>query len=728
MTMKTMMRFIVLAVAMSIAGTSLFSQDIFQAVLDGNAGLVADCLEKNPDLLNSKNPDALTPLNLAAEQDQYEVAKLLLDRGADPLLGDNENSGPIHLAAITGSQRMVKLLVEQGVSIDSQDDNGLTPLHFALSRRQFDMASYLIGAGADVKIKTNNNWTSLQFAAIGGDLDLVKQIVEKKVNLNAAIDGGFTPLFSAASYGHTDIVKYLVKQGADVSHEDENGNTPLFLTRNPNTYENAKFLIEKGADVNHKNNFNQTALHQVVMRGSENLASLLLENGADINAASLDGRTPLTFAAFSNRSESISKFLILHGAEVNPEPCKHDKSCTCGPNFYTPLHGAARHGHVGMAKALVGNGAKINVYDNDGMTPLHCAVSNGNVELVEYLVEQGAFLNTPDKTTGSTELHLAVAMGYNDIVDLLLEKGSDPAVRDFEQLTPFDYAMKYKHRELGYDLLAAGADDSRLEGYLTAPNLIEEPVSFGEARIWFLGHSGWAVKTQNHFLVFDYFCNTWDRKPGDSCLASGFILPEQLKNQQVTVFATHAHGDHYDPGIFQWKNTVDDIEYVLCWNQNTEGNDYTLVPIHDQRQVRDMDVYASYSTDLGGGYLVEVDGLTIFHMGDHANGEDQLMAAFTDEIDLVAARNQDIDILFGGIRGCSLGQPEQVKQGIYYTLDKLQPNVFVPMHAGAHSVAYRQFSGQAEKDGLKQEIEVVTHRGDSFNYSKDETKSELTGM
>ena len=64
-----------------------------------------------------------------------------------------------------------------------------------------------------------------------------------------------------------------------------------------------------------------------------------------------------------------------------------------------------------------------------------------------------------------------------------------------------------------------------------------------------------------------------------------------------------------------------------------------MVPIHEEKKVRDMNVYANYSTDLGGGYLVEVDGVTLFHMGDHANGEDDLMEAFTHEIDLIAERN-----------------------------------------------------------------------------------------
>ncbi|MCD4731028.1 MAG: ankyrin repeat domain-containing protein, partial [Bacteroidales bacterium] len=717
--MKTAMRTIVPIIICMIIGTSVYSQDIYQAVKDGNTELVNKYLQKDPDLLNAKNQEAMTPLNLAAQEDQFEVSKFLLKKGADPLLGDNENSGPIHLAAISGSIRIVDLLQENRVDIDAKDDNGLTALHFALSRRQFEMAYHLVEQGADVKLETNNGWSTLQFAAIGGNFDLVKQIVEKKADVNSSMENGYTPLFSAVSFGHTDVVKYLVENGADINHEDDRGGQALSLARNPNTYDVAKYLIKKGADVNHKNKFNQTPLHQVAARGSVNVAEFFLEKGADINAASIDGRTPLTFAAYSRNPEEICKFLVLNGANVNPEPCKHDKSCTCGPNFYTPLHAAVRHGHEGMTKVLVSNGAKINVYDNDGLAPIHLAVQSGKKEIVEYLIDYGAFINCKEKNTGSTELHLAVAMGYNDIVELLIKNGSSPTMQDNNELTPFDYAWKYNHKELAYHLLAAGADDSNLEKYITETKLLDQPVNYGEASVWFLGHSGWAVKTQNHLLVFDYFCNTWDRKPGDSCLASGFILPEQIKDLPVTVFVTHAHGDHYDQRIFDWKNTISDIEYVLCWNQNTNGNEYTMIPIHEEQTIRDMNVYVNYSTDLGGGYVVEVDGLVLFHMGDHANGEDKLMTAFTDEIDIIADKNKEIDIVFGGIRGCSLGQPEQVKQGIYYTIEKLHPKLFVPMHSGSHSFAYKEFVETAKEDGIDQQMKYVIHKGDRFVYSKD---------
>ena len=726
--MKTTMKIIVLIIAFVMIRTVLYSQDIYQAVKDGNTELVKKHLQKNPELLNVKNPDAMTPLNFAAQEGQLDIAKYLLDSGADPLLGDNENSGPIHLAAISGSIPIIDLLIYHGVDINFKDDNGTNALQFALSRRQFETAKHLINKGADVRAENNRSWSALQFAAIGGNLEIVEILIDKKVNVNDEMEGGMTPLFSATSYGYTDIVKYLVEKGADIQHENDNGDQPLSYARNPNTYDAAKYLIDKGADVNHKNKFDQTPLHSACMRGSLNIAELFLNHGADIDAPSKDGRTPLTFAAFARNPEEISKFLILNGANVNPEPCKHSKSCACGPTFQTPLHSAARQGHLGMAKALVTNGARINVYNEEGLAPIHLAVQSGSLEMVEYLIDHGAFVNAPEKNMGSTELHMAVAMGYDDIVDLLIEKGSCPKKMDNDNKTALDYAMHYNQKEIAYDLLAAGADDTNLKNFISEPNLIDQPVNFGEASVWFLGHSGWAVKTQHHFLIFDYFCNTWDRKPGDSCLASGFILPEQLKNLQVTVFATHSHGDHYFEGIFDWKSTIPDIEYVLCWNQNTHGNNYTMIPVHEEKKVRDMNVYVNYSTDLGGGYVVEVDGLTLFHMGDLANGEDKLMPAFTNEIDMIEKRNREIDIVFGGIRGCSLGQPEQVKQGIYYTVEKLKPKLFVPMHGGDHTFVYKEFTETARKEGIDQQMKYVIHKGDRFVYSKDRENIELTGM
>lgn len=707
-------------IILMIISSGLSAQDINDAIINGDLTQVKEILAEKPELLNQKNADELTPINLACERGQAGIVDFLLEMGADANIGDRENSQPIHLAATSGSIESLDLLFAHGVDIDTRDDFGMTPLLFAMSRRQAVMAEYIVKLGADIDLQSSVGWSAIHLAIVTRNNEMIDLLINKGAELNVALETGMTPLHSAVSYGNTELVGLLLANGADIEAESNQGEQPLALAQNPNTHEAMAILIKKGADVNHKSHHGQTAMHNIAQRGTaiENV-SLLLEKGADINAKDETGRTPIYFLAWAEDADAMSKFLILNGAEVNPDNCMDKKSCACYPGYSTPLHAAVRHGKFNMAKNLVMNGAKINVYNADGQTPLHCAVQSGDAEQVKYLIDHGAFISVKEKEQGSTELHLAIAMGYSDIADMLIENGADLEMTDNCGKTPLDYAMYYNHKPLGYDLLAAGADDTKLPEYLNCPDELAEPMAYGEAKVWFLGHSGWAIKTQNHFLVFDYFCNTWDRPADDSCLASGCIIPDQIKDLDVTVFSTHSHGDHYDPRIFNWKESIPEIEYVLCWNQQTDGNEYTMVPIHEEREINDMNVYTHYSTDLGGGYLIEVDGLTILHMGDHANGEDGLMAAYTDEIDLINERTDEIDILFSGIRGCSLGEPQQVKQGVYYTLENLQPKLFVPMHAGAHSFAYKSFVETAKADGFEMDMKYVIHKGDRFKYVKD---------
>ncbi|MEN8225662.1 MAG: ankyrin repeat domain-containing protein [Bacteroidota bacterium] len=724
--MKTISGIIFMVVMLALSVT-MSSQDLYQAVADGDLVLVKELLTKNPDLLNAKNADAFTPLNMACERGQAGATEKLLALGADPYIGDNENSMPIHLAAISGNVECIDLLLNHGVDINIQDDNGMTPLLFALSRR--NLASlHLIDKGADINLRSNNGWSPIHMAIAARSQDVAIRLLEMGANVNMSLESGATPLHSAVSFGNIGVVKTLIERGAKIDAVTDHGEQALSWAVNPNSYETALFLIQQGADVGHKNGHGATWLHNIAGRGTAfGIAELAMDRGIDVNAQDNWGRTPLYMAAWSNDPDNMSKFLILNGAEVNPSDCMDEKTCACFPNFSTPLHAAVRHGQFEMAKNLVASGAKVNIYNHEGQTPLHCAVQSGDPEIVEYLIKKGAFINIAEQKQGSSELHLAVAMGYTDISTLLIEHGANPDAEDKCGKTPFDYAMYYKHTDLGYELLATGASDEKLSEYLAAPYELDDVIAYGDAKVWFLGHSGWAIKTQNHFLIFDYFCNTWNRKADDSCLASGYVIPAQLKDENVTVFSTHAHGDHYDARIFNWKEMIPNIEYVLCWNQNAEGNDYTLIPVHEEKQLEDMNIYVHHSTDLGGGYLIEVDGLTLLHMGDHANGEDGLMAEFTDEIDILKERTENIDILFGGIRGCSLGEPEQVKKGLYYTLETLQPKLFVPMHGGAHTFVYKDFVETAKADGIKTDMKYVIHKGDRFKYSKD-GKGEVSAL
>jgi ankyrin repeat protein len=726
--MKNLAKILCLILALfSIAFEKAFSQDIFSAVAEGNVELTRSLLEKDPGLLNLRNQDLLTPLNLAAERSQVEVAALLINMGADPAIGDRENSQPIHLASISGSIPILDLLLEKGVDIETKDINLMTPLLFAASRGQVEMITHLADLGADVRAKSITGLTALHMATISGNVEIMTLLVSKGAQVNSRTDQGFTPLHTAASYGKTEAVRFLVENGADIKAETEDGEQPLAWAIGRNSYDAAQYLISKGAEVNHKNKDGFTALHNVSGRGTVPVAQLLVDNGADVNVSTPGGFVPLTYAAWANNAGEMGKFLILNGADVNPDPCRNSKDCSCGLNFRTPLHAASEMGKLELIEALVTNGAKVNLLSNQGLTPLQYAVKSGNLDAVKFLVDHGAFLNVKDKEQGCTELHMAAAMGYGDIALLLMEKGSCPKTKDINGKTPLDYAFYYGQNQIGYEILAAGADDSRLSEYVNAECLLSNTLERGEATVWFLGNSGWAVKTQNHFLVFDYFDDTRARKPDHPCLASGCIDTADIRSLPLTVFSTHDHADHFSQSIFTWSDVNPQTSYVLCFNPVGVNGEYIYIPINSEKEVNGMDIYVNKSTDLGGGYLVEVDGLAIFHMGDHANGEDALAPEFTHEIDLIAEKNKDIDILFGPIRGCGLGTPEQVKSGTYYTLEKLHPALFVPMHSGSYTFENKAFVEQAYENGQTQPMKYVMNKGDRFQYIKGEAAVESAG-
>lgn len=723
--MKTLVIAIFAGACLSFLRPGLaFSQDIFTAIDEGNLETVQKLIEQDPGLLNQRNADLLTPLNLAAANGRLEIAGFLLQRGADPAIGDRENSQPIHLAALNGHIPMVDLLLDHKVNVDTKDDNLMTPLLFAVSRGQAEMARHLIDHGADVKAQNNNGFGALLMAAISGNTDLVRLFVESGARVNEKSNTGFTALHSAASYGRTEIVNYLIAKGADISAETNEGAQPLALAVGRNSYDAAAILIEKSADVNHKDLNGFTALHDAAGRGNIPVARLLIEHGADVNAATPDGFVPLAYAAFPENAGEMARFLILNGADVNPDPCKSDKTCTCGPNFRTPLHAACDMAKIEVVKILVENGARVNLFSNTGLTPLHYAVKSGNEEIVGYLLEHGAFLNVKDNREGWTELHLAAALGYTRIASLLLEKGSSPQLKNNEGKTPLEFAFYYGQDRIGYEILAAGANDAGLKSYINAECMLSKEYLPGQAEVWYLGHSGWAVKTQHHLLVFDYFVNSRAPEPDHACLNAGCINANELQHVKMDVFSTHAHADHYNKSYFDWDDNNPDVTYIFSHEPGDVTDEYIYTPVHTEAEIDGMNVYVIQSTDGGGGFLVGVDGLTIFHMGDHANGSDALAEAFTREIDLIAAKGGKIDILFAPVRGCSLGTPEQVKKGLYYALGKLNPSLYVPMHSGMYTTENKAFAEQAAKDGIKVPYKSAMTRGDRFFFDK----SQLTNL
>ncbi|MFN3168579.1 MAG: ankyrin repeat domain-containing protein [Phycisphaeraceae bacterium] len=113
-----------------------------------------------------------TALLIAARQGHTPVARLLLDRHAEPDLLDATHRGALSHAAGRGHDEVVGLLLERGVGVDQIDDQQRTPLHWAITGGHADAALALIDAGADVNHpcpKEPNGYTPLhRCESVGG--------------------------------------------------------------------------------------------------------------------------------------------------------------------------------------------------------------------------------------------------------------------------------------------------------------------------------------------------------------------------------------------------------------------------------------------------------------------------------------------------------------------------------------------------------------------------------
>ncbi|MDP0490106.1 MAG: ankyrin repeat domain-containing protein [Verrucomicrobiota bacterium JB023] len=121
-------------------------ETIVAAIVEGDSSVVDNYLQAggDPDLCYHTR----SLFHSAAQESDFDVVRLLLDRGALTEIADDEGHFPLYQAAAEGATEVARLLVEKGASINRVCESGSAHL-IACVYGHHDVVRYWIGVGAD---------------------------------------------------------------------------------------------------------------------------------------------------------------------------------------------------------------------------------------------------------------------------------------------------------------------------------------------------------------------------------------------------------------------------------------------------------------------------------------------------------------------------------------------------------------------------------------------------
>jgi ankyrin repeat protein len=353
--------------------------DFRTAVVLGDAARVGAMLGRDPALATRLDAQTgWTTLHLASSSRWHrmdpgraagltEVARLLLDAGADPGIKAGGGRSPLFCSAAQDNPAITRLLLERGAR--PEDDH---ILYLAAFADDHECLRLLLPYAPDIA-----HTTALSAPLSTGDITGVLILLDAGADPNHLLDAGelgeshegtppVPPLSAAIALDCAPaIIALLLDRGADPSTPGPDGRTP----------------------------------YQVAVRkGQAELAELLAEHGACTDLAPAD-----RFLSACRQGSRAEAEQILAADPGLPARLTADD--------HRALIEAADHGHAEAVRLMLDLGFPPDIHashEGDGATPLHAAAAAGSVAAVRLLLERGADIEARDTTWDSTPMEWAI--------------------------------------------------------------------------------------------------------------------------------------------------------------------------------------------------------------------------------------------------------------------------------------------------------------------------------
>jgi ankyrin repeat protein len=482
-----------------ISGADVWA--MIQAAADGDTATIRSMTARQPGLVSAEF-EYRTPLRFAVAENHVEIARLLLDLGANPTY-ESYSDSLLTMAHDRGYQEMETLLVgtlrekwgivpegdeiaavirnrdivqltarldAQPELLEAADQRGNKPIHWAVMTRQMPTIEALLERGADINARrpdgarplelTNGDywyrgWRDVPSTAIQNHWMLVGFLLAR---------GAEYDISTAAKLGDLDRIRTLLDDDPGIVNRLPRycgyySGLPLKSAARAGNLEAVKLLLERGANPNGAEPIaaHGGALYDAVAGRHVEIARLLLEHGANPNGM-VDSSGSCIWAA-RNHPE-LFNLLSSYGGAMTLELASYDGNV---PHVATMLqanpalpiteeavHYATENGHQAVLELMLRHQPQVleSARLGDAPTP----------ELARWILEHGTDVNRTS-WLGIAPLHRFAGQGRTDLAAVCVQFGARiDAVDDEFRSTPLGWAARAGKTSMVSWLLERGAD------------------------------------------------------------------------------------------------------------------------------------------------------------------------------------------------------------------------------------------------------------------------------
>jgi ankyrin repeat protein len=389
--------------------------EFFEKVNQNDIRAVKEALARDPSLANAREAHlGSRPLHHAAHRGFTGIVEAVLEAGGDIRARESvSDTTPLHWAAEGGHRAIARMLIERGADLEAVDEwFRLSPLGWAtvvtwnpaFHEDRPATAAALLEAGARLDL-----FSALALGKAGAMREIAAaDPASLERRLGYAADT-MTPLQVAVSRRLTEMARQLLDLGADPSARTAGGLTTLALARLHRDSEAATLFVARGAAPD---------LSSAMVVGDFAAMEARLRAGAGGGLPADQPGQLVFFAAQEGMAEAL-RILLDRGADPNRRARRLIGET---PLHVTPLHLAAKGGHVTAARALLERRAISSPGAEDGTpTPLHLAAGAGHFDMVRFLIDAGADVNAREKGYNATPLDWGEHGGHAQVIPLLRE-------------------------------------------------------------------------------------------------------------------------------------------------------------------------------------------------------------------------------------------------------------------------------------------------------------------